>query len=82
MNTVTGRTMSFADAITKKLIRCEGTLPEGMTSVSRTEENEDVTDAVYTEQKSYTITGARDTKTGTSRLIASAVWLPEPVTSN
>ena len=64
MNTVTGRTFSFADAIKRKLIRAEGTLPEGMTSVTRNNLEEDVTNAVYTEQKSYTITGAKDTCTG------------------
>lgn len=64
MNTVTGRSLSFADAISRKLIRSEGKLPDGMTTTTRTEENEDVTDAVFTEQKSYNITGAKDTKTG------------------
>lgn len=56
--------MSFADAISKKLIRSEGKLPEGMTSTSRTEESEDITNATFTETKAYTITGAKDTKTG------------------
>lgn len=56
--------MSFADAIDRKLMRCEGRLPEGMTNTVRNEEEENVTNAVYTEQKSYTITGARDTLTG------------------
>ena len=56
--------MSLADAIDRKLIRCEGRLPEGMTSKIRNEEEEDITNAVYTEHKSYTITAARDTRTG------------------
>ena len=42
----------------------EGRLPEGMSSSVRNEEEEDVTNATYTEQKSYSITGAKDTKTG------------------
>lgn len=58
--------MSLADAIDKRLLRCEGRLPEGMTNSIRNEEEEDVTNAVYTEQKSYTITAARDTKSGIS----------------
>lgn len=67
VNTVTGHTLSFADAVAKGLIRCEGRVPEGMTSSTLNRNTEDVTDAVYTEQKSYTITGAKDTKTGTGR---------------
>lgn len=56
--------MSLADAIERKLIRSEGRLPEGMTSSVRNEEEEDVTNAVYTERKSYTISGAKDTRSG------------------
>lgn len=57
--------MSFADAIENNLLRCEGRLPEGMTNSSvRNESEEDITNAVYTEQKAYTITGAKDTSTG------------------
>ncbi|XP_067941004.1 uncharacterized protein [Watersipora subatra] len=76
VNTVTRNTISLADAIDRKLMRVEGRLPEGMTSSKvRNEEQEDVTNAVYTEQKSYTITRAKDTRTDETVSIKEAVRL-------